>query len=206
MAAPAPVPNPTDRAARQRAGKARTVVSVLMLLTGMTLLVINAVPLYELFCRVTGYGGTTQQADTAPGATGRRNFTIHFVASTNPQLEWGFAAVQRSLTVRAGEEKLAHYVAVNRSDTPVTGTATFNVTPAKAGRYFHKIQCFCFTRQTLKPGQKVNMPVSFYLDPAILKDRNMRDVSSITLSYTFFRAKNQAPAARKQTSNQNSGG
>jgi cytochrome c oxidase assembly protein subunit 11 len=173
-------------------GKRRTVLSVLMMLTGMTLLVVYAVPLYEMFCRVTGYGGTTQRAGKAPGAMGERSFTIRFDAETNPQLPWGFRPAQRQVTVRAGERKLIFYVAKNNSDEAITGTATFNVTPAKAGRYFNKIQCFCFSKQLLKPGQRMDMPVSFFVDPAILKARNLRDVSVITLSYTFFRARKQA--------------
>ncbi len=183
--------------------KRRTVMSVLMLLTGMTLLVVYAVPLYELFCRVTGYGGTTQQADAAPGAVGKRSFIIRFDAEINPQLPWAFNPVQRQVTVRAGERKLIFYVAKNTSDEAITGTATFNVTPAKAGRYFTKIQCFCFSKQLLNPGQRVDMPVSFFVDPAILKAKNLRDVSVITLSYTFFRARKQAtrPATRGKANN-----
>lgn len=190
-------------------GKARTVASVLMMLTGMTLLVIYSVPLYELFCRVTGYGGTTQQATSAPGAVGTRTFTIQFVAETNPQLPWAFQPVQRQITVRAGERKLAFYVAQNRSDRAVTGTATFNVTPAKAGQYFNKIQCFCFVKQTLRPGQRVDMPVSFFVDPAILKASNLKDVNTITLSYTFFRAREQEkpkPAKQDRQSGARPGG
>ncbi len=184
--------NNSNTSALTRA-KRRTVLSVLMLLTGMTLLVVYAVPLYELFCRVTGYGGTTQRAASAPGAVGARSFTIRFDAETSPQLPWAFQPAQRQVTVRAGERKLILYVVRNNSDEPVTGTATFNVTPAKAGRYFNKIHCFCFSKQRLKAGQRVDMPVSFFIDPAILKAKNLRDVSVITLSYTFFRARKQAP-------------
>jgi cytochrome c oxidase assembly protein subunit 11 len=172
----------------------------------MTLLVVYAVPLYELFCRITGYGGTTQQADRAPGAVGERRFVVRFDAETNPQLPWKFQPVQRQVTVRAGERKLIFYVAMNRSDAAVTGTATFNVTPPKAGRYFNKIQCFCFTRQTLKPGQRVEMPVSFFIDPEILKSKNLRDVSVITLSYTFFRARRQADRPASQGARDKKGG
>ena len=186
--------------------KRRTVLSVLMMLTGMTLLVVYAVPLYEMFCRVTGYGGTTQRAAAAPGAMGARSFTIRFDAETNPQLPWGFRPAQRQVTVRAGERKLIFYVAKNLSDEPVTGTATFNVTPAKAGRYFNKIQCFCFSKQLLKPGQRVDMPVSFFIDPAILKAKNLRDVSVITLSYTFFRARKQARRPATSGKRNNRGG
>ena len=186
--------------------KRRTVLSVLMMLTGMTLLVVYAVPLYELFCRVTGYGGTTQQAERAPGATGGRYFTIRFDAETNPQLPWRFQPVQRQVRVRAGERKLIFYVAKNLSDEPVVGTATFNVTPAKAGRYFNKIQCFCFSKQLLKPGQKIEMPVSFFVDPEILQSRNLKDVSVITLSYTFFRARKQAVSQPPRRNANNKGG
>jgi cytochrome c oxidase assembly protein subunit 11 len=152
-----------------------------------------SVPLYRMFCQVTGYGGTTQRAEHAPAEAGERVVTVHFnadIAGTN--LPWTFTPDQNEVTVRVGEERLIYYRAVNHSNAPVTGTATFNVTPAKAGIYFQKIQCFCFSEQTLAAGESVDMPVSFFVDPDIAKDPNTRDLRNITLSYTFFRAKHDA--------------
>ena len=166
----------------------RTVGGSLAILMAMSVLVVYAVPLYQYFCRVTGYGGTTQTAAAAPATVGTRVITIRFNADVSPGLPWGFQPVRREIKVRVGERKLAFYAARNRSREAVTGTATFNVTPQKAGQYFNKIACFCFDKQRLEPGQAVDMPVSFFIDPAIVKDRNMDDVTTITLSYTFFRA------------------
>lgn len=181
-------------------GKRNTVFGVLVILGGMTLLVVYAVPLYELFCRATGFGGYTQRAEAAPGAvtakgsakTPARTMTIRFVANTNPNLDWSFQPEVDSVKVKIGKRRLIAYYARNTGDSEATGVATFNVTPAKAGVYFTKIACFCFDQQTLKAGEKVTMPVSFFVDPAILKDRNMQDVHTITLSYTFFRATKSA--------------
>ncbi|MBT5050046.1 MAG: cytochrome c oxidase assembly protein, partial [Rhodospirillaceae bacterium] len=117
-----------------------------------------------------------------------RRVKIRFNADTNMALPWRFAAVQDSVTIRVGEQVLAFYEAQSNAEVPVVGTATFNVTPAKAGQYFNKIDCFCFTEQTLDPGQRVDLPVQFFIDPAIAEDRNLDDVKTITLSYTFFRA------------------
>jgi len=169
-------------------GKRNTVFGVLAILCGMTLLVVYAVPLYELFCRVTGFGGYTQRAESAPAKVGKRVITVRFVANINPNLDWRFQPEVDSVKVSVGARRLIAYVAKSREAAESTGVATFNVTPAKAGLYFSKIACFCFDQQTLKPGEKVTMPVSFFIDPAIMKDRNLRDVDTITLSYTFFRA------------------
>ena len=153
-----------------------------------------AVPLYDLFCRVTGFGGTTQvaseaDASRAAAAGVNRQISIRFDASTARDVPWSFRPAQATDTVRIGQRDLATYVARNDSKEAITGTATFNVEPAQAGKYFQKIQCFCFTEQTLEPGQEVNMPVLYYVDPAILEDEFMADVEQITLSYTFHRAK-----------------
>lgn len=156
-----------------------------------------SVPLYRLFCQVTGYGGTTQRADAAPGVEAARMFTVRFDASVaGDGLAWSFAPVERAVRVRAGEERLAFYRATNNAREATTGTATFNVTPFKAGPYFNKIACFCFSEQTLASRQTVEMPVSFFVDPAILADPNLADVETITLSYTFFRARTNPGAAR----------
>ena len=169
-------------------GKRNTVLGVLAILAGMTLLVVYAVPLYDLFCQATGFGGTTQRAAAAPEAADGRVMTVRFLANTNPNLDWRFQPEVDSVRVAVGKRRLIAYSARNLDDSETTGIATFNVTPAKAGVYFTKIACFCFDEQTLKPGQTVRMPVSFFIDPAIAKDRNLRDVETITLSYTFFRA------------------
>ena len=174
--------------ARRQSSHARTVVPLLAVLVAMSGLVYYSVPLYRLFCQVTGYGGTTQQAKVAPGAVSARTFVIRFNADVGPNLPWKVQPVVAQFTLRAGTQRLAKYRARNVSSQAVTGTSSFNVTPAKAGRYFVKIACFCFTKQELAAGQAEDMPVTFFVDPAILKDRNLADVKTITLSYTFFRA------------------
>lgn len=161
---------------------------------GMVGLSFAAVPLYDLFCRVTGYNGTVQRGLAAPGATGQ-TITVRFAAQTDRGLPWRFQAEQPAMTVRLGEEGLAFYSAANRSETPVTGVSVYNVTPEKVGRYFHKVACFCFDEQTLTPGQRVDMPVSFWVDPRIAQDPNTRDVTTITLSYTFYRTLEDAQRA-----------
>ena len=146
-----------------------------------------SVPLYRLFCQVTGFGGTTQRAvaDAAPGPVGRL-ISVRFDANVSPALGWEFRPVDTARRVAIGARNIAVYRARNTGPTPITGTATFNVSPSQAGRHFVKIQCFCFTEQTLAPGQEVSMPVVFYVDPAILQDPDARDISEITLSYTFY--------------------
>ena len=183
-----------SRAPRSNARVAVVLVSVVAGMVGMSF---AAVPLYRVFCQVTGYGGTTQRADAAPGVQGDRVITVRFNADTAPNLPWAFQPEQRQVKVRLGEEKLVFYGAWNRASVPVTGTATFNVTPAKAGPYFDKVQCFCFTEQRLEPGQRVDMPVSFFIDPKMADDRNLDDVSTITLSYTFFSAVQQVGEQRE---------
>ncbi|KUO57520.1 MAG: cytochrome C oxidase assembly protein [Sphingomonadales bacterium BRH_c42] len=158
-----------------------------------------SVPLYRLFCQVTGFGGTTQRASESDAdiaariaqSAGGSTISIRFDANTANDLPWTFRPAQPTDTVQVGIRDLATYVARNNSDVPITGTATFNVEPEQAGRYFNKIQCFCFTEQTLKPGQQVSMPVLYYVDPAALDDPNMKGVDQITLSYTFHRVKEQ---------------
>lgn len=155
---------------------------------GMVALAFASVPLYQLFCQVTGYAGTPRIENTTPVAveTADRLITVRFDASVNSRLDWRFRPAQREIVVRPGEPQLAAYRAENLSSAPLTGTATFNVTPMKAASYFAKIECFCFTRQQLEPGQRAEMPVQFYVDPEILDDPDTRDVETITLSYTFF--------------------
>jgi len=145
-----------------------------------------SVPLYRMFCQVTGFGGTTQRAEAAPEKTVDRHMTIRFDANTAPSLPWIFEPVQRTLDVKIGAENFAYYRATNTSDHPITGSAVFNVAPDTAGAYFNKIECFCFTEQTLKPGQSIELPVSFFIDPAIVDDHGMDKLTTITLSYTFY--------------------
>lgn len=187
-----------NNANTQRA-KRRTALALFGLAGGMVGLAFASVPLYELFCQVTGYGGTpVVRADRARGAVSEHTVRVGFDANTNPDLPWRFRPVQREITIRIGEEVLAHYTASNLSDRAVAGTATFNVTPHKVGQYVNKVECFCFTEQTLAPGQTVDMPVLFHIDPAILDDPNARDVRIVTLSYTFFPATDDAGAGGKK--------
>ncbi len=172
-------------------GRKKTITAAILfgLAGGMVGLAFASVPLYRLFCQVTGYGGTPNtEAVSAPAEMSDTVVTVNFDANVNSDLPWVFRPAQRKIKVRLGEETLAHYTAMNLSDTPMTGTATFNVTPYKAAQYFSKIDCFCFTEQTLAPGQEVDMPVSFYVDPAMLDDPNAKEVRLITLSYTFYRS------------------
>jgi len=161
-----------------------------IVLVGVVVAMIGAayasVPLYRIFCQVTGYGGTTRVAEQAPVAVGERVFTIRFNADVDPHLPWAFQPVQREMKVKVGETGLAFFQARNLSARRTAGTATFNVTPAKAGQYFNKVQCFCFTEQFLAAGASADMPVSFFVDPAIDEDPNLEEVKTITLSYTFF--------------------
>lgn len=152
-----------------------------------------SVPLYRLFCQVTGYGGTTQVADAMPAAALERVMKVRFNADLHRDLPWDFKPVQTEMTVKVGEAGLAFYEARNLADRPITGTATFNVTPLKAGQYFSKVQCFCFEEQTLQPGEEMEMGVSFFVDPAIEDDPNLADVRTITLSYTFLRSLDDLP-------------
>jgi cytochrome c oxidase assembly protein subunit 11 len=145
-----------------------------------------SVPLYTLFCQVTGYGGTTQRSEKPSSTVLDRVITIRFDANVAPGLGWKFEPVERTLDVRIGENTLAFYRATNTSGRPVNGTATFNVTPEIAGIYFNKIACFCFQEQHLEPGQTIDMPVSFFVDPAILEDSVAARLPQITLSYTFY--------------------
>ncbi len=177
----------TDGRGRQ-ARNARTGLALSLVACAMVGLAFASAPLYRLFCQVTGYGGTTQVAEAAPGEVSQRLITVRFNAEVNPRLPWRFEPLERAVTLRVGETGLAFYRAVNLADRPVSGTATFNVTPLKAGQYFAKTQCFCFDEQRLAAGQAVDMGVSFFIDPAILDDRNLDDVTTVTLSYTFFRS------------------
>ncbi len=153
---------------------------------GMIGLSYASVPLYRIFCQVTGYGGTTQQADAFIGEISDTVITVSFDANMSRELDWKFKPKQRTIDVRLGEKATAVYLASNVGDKATTGEATFNVTPQAAGQYFNKIECFCFTEQTLAPGESVEMPVLFFVDPDIEKDPMLKSVKTITLSYTFY--------------------
>lgn len=177
-------------------------LNVLMTLTGLVAGMIGmayaSVPLYRLFCEKTGFDGTTQRAAAAPGEVLDRSVTVSFSADISGDLPWKFYPAQKNVEAKIGAPNTAIFIAENLSDRPVTGTATFNVSPDLYGPYFVKIQCFCFTQQTLKPGERVEMPVVFYLDPSMAKDPQLDRMSDVTLSYTFFKAAVQLdPAAQK---------
>lgn len=189
---------------RQMSRNARVVLMSTATVVAMVGLTYASVPLYRLFCQVTGFGGTTQRAETAPQQVLDKTVSVRFDANTSGKLEWTFHPVQPSVKVKFGEQSMAYYEAVNRSDKTLTGSAVFNVTPVQAGAYFNKIQCFCFTEQTLKPGEKIEMPVTFFVDPDMLNDPDAEGIDEITLSYTFYpvdkpkavtEAKTMAPAS-----------
>ncbi len=169
-------------------------VMVLISFVGLLMLSLSfaSVPLYDIFCRVTGFGGTTQVAPSAPGTQGLSDINIRFESSTSQSLNWSFYPKDKVVTIALGEEKTVLYVAKNLTNKPIVGTAIFNVTPAKVGQYFMKIDCFCFVEQLLNPGQSMEMPVTFFIDPEIFKDENVKEVSEITLSYTFMKSLDQS--------------
>jgi cytochrome c oxidase assembly protein subunit 11 len=173
-----------------RSRKGLTAGGLLAIVGAMCVLVGFSVPLYRLFCAATGYNGTTQRVSQAASMIDKnRTITVRFDATIAPGLDWVFRPEQPSVDVHPGETKIIKYRAFNMSQAPVTGTATFNVTPAKAGLYFDKLQCFCFSAQHLAPGEAADLAVQFFVDPDFAKDRNDDDVDTITLSYTMFRAK-----------------
>lgn len=145
-----------------------------------------SVPLYQMFCKVTGYGGTTQRVEQMSDVILDQTVNVRFDANVSGGLPWEFAPVQREVTVRIGETTIINYVARNISDRPATGRATFNVSPDLTGSYFNKVQCFCFTDTTLAAGETMEMPVMFFVDPDIVKEKDLKGLKTITLSYTFF--------------------
>ncbi|WP_179378854.1 cytochrome c oxidase assembly protein [Jannaschia marina] len=163
----------------------RVVAMTLFTVLGMGSLGWAAVPLYDLFCRVTGYGGTTARAEAGAGEVLERTVLVRFDASRERDMPWDFKPSQTTMRVRIGETNLAFYEATNPTDEPVAGTASYNVAPYAAGPHFVKIACFCFEEQILQPGETVSMPVTFYVDPAIVDDPEAKGVPEITLSYTF---------------------
>ena len=164
-----------------------TVVAVcLTIVGGMTGLSFAAVPLYRIFCQVTGYGGTTQKAEGYKGKVLNKTITVSFDSNISRELDWKFQPKIRSIDVKLGEKVTAYFIARNIGKGKSTGEALFNVSPQAAGQYFNKIECFCFTEQTLKPGETAEMPVLFFIDPAIKDDPLLQATTTITLSYTFF--------------------
>lgn len=169
-------------------------------IAGMVGMSFAAVPLYRMFCAATGYGGTPQIGPAVSASVSEQTVTVRFNADTNPGLPWAFRPEQKQVTLKLGEEQVAFYQARNEAAVPVTGIAIYNVTPEKAAIYFHKTACFCFNQQTLAPGQQMQFPVSFWVDPAIATDPSTRDVTTITLSYTFFHSLDDANRSGKLAS------
>ena len=166
---------------------------------GMAGLAWAAVPLYDMFCRVTGFGGTTQVATEGSDRVLERMVTVRFDASTVRGMPWEFRPVQTKIQLRIGETALAFYEAYNPTDRVIAGTASYNVSPFSVGGYFTKIDCFCFTEQVLQPGERVTMPVTFYIDPEMVDDPETEGVTTITLSYTFYETELDSQAALGQT-------
>ena len=170
------------------------------LVAGMTGLAFAAVPLYRLFCQVTGYSGVPQRAEAAPEQGLDRTIQVRFDANVDRALPWSFVPVERVIDVKIGESTLAFFKAANDSNASMTGTAIFNVVPERAARYFNKIECFCFKEQTLAPGASIEMPVTFFIDPKIVDDEDTKNISEITLSYTFYRAGEETGSVAAGTS------
>jgi cytochrome c oxidase assembly protein subunit 11 len=176
----------------------RVALGVLAVFVGMIGLTYASVPLYRLFCQATGFGGTTQRADAAPGARGTKTIIVRFDTNTSSALGWNFHAAQAPMMVKLGEQNMAHFTATNATDHLTVGSATYNVSPESAGAFFNKIQCFCFTRQELRAGETVDLPVVFFVDPAIMDDPDAKAISEITLSYTFYPADKPATVSAAQ--------
>ncbi|KZY04093.1 MULTISPECIES: cytochrome c oxidase assembly protein [unclassified Sulfitobacter] len=167
-------------------GPQKTVVQTVSVVVLMGGLAWASVPFYDWFCRVTGFGGVPGQVETASDEVLDKTIKVRFDASLNQNMAWEFKPVEREMELRIGETGLAYYEAYNPTDKPIAGQASYNVTPYAAGAYFEKIECFCFTEQVLAPGERVQMPVSFYVDPEIVDDPDGKFVHTITLSYTFY--------------------
>lgn len=197
MASPLPELTPATRSANRR-------VAVLCLAFFASMIGVSyaAVPLYALFCQVTGYGGTTQRVDQYSDTILDKKIAVRFDANTNG-VPWDFQPVQREVSLRIGETTKVHYTARNLASRPAAGKATFNVTPELAGAYFNKVECFCFTDTTLQPGETLDMPVVFFVDPAIVDVAELKNVKTITLSYTFFPIDAEKPVAAATKTGQN---
>ena len=192
-------PDGTERPFDKRRAR-RIAVGCLAFSMGMLGAAYASVPLYELFCQVTGYGGTTQRAEANELAVSDRSITVRFDSNASPGVPWTFRPTERQVSVKLGETRQTAYRVRNNSDQPVTAMATFNVTPQAAGVYFNKLYCFCFDEQTLQPGEEVDMPIVFFVDPALLEREELKGAPPITLSYTFFPVDNPSrPVARAGT-------
>lgn len=178
-------PEPTKTEGRRHGIVALSLAGMVAFMVGLSF---AAVPLYRMFCQVTGYGGIPQRAEKAPGPVLDRTIRVRFDANVGKGFPWSFKPDQQTMDVRIGETELAFFKAANPTGAPITGTAVFNVVPELASRYFTKIECFCFKQQTLAAGQEVDMPVTFFVDPKIVEDEDTKGISEITLSYTFYPA------------------
>ncbi len=196
-----PTLHTSDRSKASSRGNQRVALALTFFVACMVGLSFAAVPLYRMFCAATGYAGTPQRAAAASATTSPEIITVRFDANVSPGLKWTFEPVERDVTLHIGENRLAFYRATNNSNETITGSATFNVVPELIGQYFTKVQCFCFQEQTLRPGETIEMPVSFFVDPEILKDRDAKLIRDMTLSYTFYKIQNTASdaAAGKQS-------
>jgi cytochrome c oxidase assembly protein subunit 11 len=177
----------------------RTAIIASAVVAGMTGMAFAAVPLYDAFCKVTGYGGTTQEAAAAPAQILDQRINVRFDANVSPDLPVEFAPKQREESLRIGETGLAFYRVRNTSDAPVVARATYNVTPHVAGQYFAKLECFCFTDRVIAPGEEADLPVVFFVDPEIVSDPDTREIDTLTLSYTFFRSTSPEAQALLET-------
>lgn len=171
--------------------KSQTALNVLAIVVGMFGLAYASVPLYYAFCKITGLGGTTQEARVLPDKIIERHIRVLFNTEVDSALDWQFKKLQDVVDIRVGEEKLVFFEATNVGSEPLVGMANYNVQPSKMGEYFVKLKCFCFEQQVIKPGQKVTFPVSFFIDPSIMDDKNLDDVKEVVLSYTFYKYKDQ---------------
>ncbi len=190
----------SDQSKQSRKGDKRSLIA--LALAGLVAVMIGlsfaAVPLYRMFCQVTGYGGTPQIAESAPAQALDRTITVRFDANVDKALPWTFAPDTRAMDIRIGESALTFFKAQNNTDKPVTGTAGFNVAPASAGKYFAKVECFCFKEQPLAANESIEMPVTFFVDPRIVEDESTKNIEEITLSYTFYRSDDPSDVAAVQ--------
>ncbi len=186
---------PTPKGPGKERSNRAVAAACLAFFAGMIGMAYAAVPLYAMFCQVTGYGGTTQRVEQYSDRVLDRTITVRFDANVSGGLPWDFQPLQRDVTMKIGETTQIGYKARNLFDTPTNGRASFNVTPEMAGAYFNKVECFCFTDTTLKPGETLDMPVVFYVDPDIADVPELKDLKTITLSYTFFPIEGEKPVA-----------
>ena len=177
---------------RKLSANDRVVVTCVAVLAGALALTYASVPLYRIYCQATGFDGTPRIADAPSATVSAHTVEIRFDSNVGAGLPWTFEPKERKVTVHLGENKLVYFRAENQFATATSGTATYNVTPEKAAAYFNKVQCFCFTRQDLRGGQGADLGVTFFVDPALATDPMTKDITSITLSYTFYPAKADA--------------